>query len=183
MAEQRGGSFRGGLVAPQAQDAFASVRCTEDIPKALIGKTVPKGPTSVTEGKHRDIGLKNEGAMIISDILFSGGWTMCGREYELLLDKGLVIRDALLFVHSRSLPGFIGTCENDGRKLADAVYVATLKVLVPVESGHHYDPTDTTLVPAVSAWRIDETRARFVKVAVDRLLCPLNGIFTVDGGL
>ncbi len=38
-------------------------------------------------------------------------------------------------------------------------------------------------LPALSAWRIDQQHAKFIKISTDGLLCPRSGIYTVDGGL
>lgn len=167
--------------AAHAQDAFEGVRCNADIPKAIVGKVLENGRVVVTESKHRDIQLKAKGGSPISDTLFLSGWTMCGKEYQLLNDNGDVIRDALHFVHSRRNPGFIGTCETAGRKMSEEI-LAVLNIPVPAVAGQHYASDDTTLVPAISAWRIDKTRAQFVKISVEQLRCPRSGIWTEDGG-
>ena len=44
------------------------------------------------------------------------------------------------------------------------------------------DPAHDPL-PALSAWKIDQQHAKFVKIPTDGLLCPRSGIYTVDGGL
>jgi hypothetical protein len=38
-------------------------------------------------------------------------------------------------------------------------------------------------LPAVTAWKIDQQHARFVKLSSEGLLCPRSGIYTIDGGL
>ena len=35
---------------------------------------------------------------------------------------------------------------------------------------------------ALSAWKIDEKNAKFVKASGEGLRCPRSGIYTVDGG-
>ncbi len=99
----------------------------------------------------------------------------------MLIDQHNVIRDVLPFVHSRKQPAFAGTCKIDGQEIPDEI-IAVLDISVPLKAGQHYAPNDTTLVPAISAWRIDETRALFVKFPLAGLLCPRNSIFTKDGG-
>jgi hypothetical protein len=167
--------------AAHAQDAFAGVRCNADIPKTIVGKVLENERVVVTESKHRDIQLKNTGGTEISNTLFLSGWAMCGKDYQLLQDNGDVIRDALPFVHSISNPAFLGTCEIAGRKMSEEI-LAVLNIPVPAAAGRHYAPNDTTLVPAISAWRIDKTRAQFVKISVGQLRCPRSGIWTEDGG-
>jgi hypothetical protein len=34
----------------------------------------------------------------------------------------------------------------------------------------------------VTAWKIDQPHAQFVKISADGLLCPRSGIYTVDVG-
>jgi hypothetical protein len=36
-------------------------------------------------------------------------------------------------------------------------------------------------LPVLSAWKIDQKQARFIKASIEGLLCPRNGIYTVDG--
>lgn len=164
-----------------AQEAFEAIRCDTDIPKAIIGKVMPSGRVIVIEEKYRNIGLKGEGGSVISDTLFMSGWTICGTEYELLIDRNNVVRDAILHVHSERKPGFVGICEINGQRTTDTI-VAVLDIPVPVEAPLRYAPNDSTLVPVIAAWRIDEKRARFIKLSVGHLRCPRNGIFTQDGG-
>jgi hypothetical protein len=57
-----------------------------------------------------------------------------------------------------------------------------LAVSAPADSARHFAPNDNTLVPAVSAWRIDERQGKFVKMETERLKCPRNAVFSVDGG-
>jgi hypothetical protein len=51
----------------QAQDEFAKVRCEADIAKALTGQRESNEPVVATEARHKDLGLKDLGADIISD--------------------------------------------------------------------------------------------------------------------
>jgi hypothetical protein len=164
-----------------AQDAFGSVRCGEDVVKTLVGKREPTGRVVVTQSQYASINLKNEGGTIISDSLFLSGWSMCGKQYEYLVDRRNLIRDAVLFEHSRARPGFIGECQVDGRPSSDGV-LAILDIPKPLPEGRHYAANDSTLVPALVAWRIDEVQAKLVKIPTQGLRCPRNRIFTVDGG-
>jgi hypothetical protein len=164
----------------QAKDAFESVRCGGDIPKALIGKVVRNERVVVTEKRHQELGLKDEGSEEISDSLSYAGWTICGNSYHLLENRE-TIRDVLLVDHSRSHPAFLGSCEKDGRPMPDPVF-GILDASVPADTTRHFAPDDTTLAPAVSAWRIDEAQGKFVKIDTEKLKCPRNAIFSVDGG-
>ena len=40
----------------------------------------------------------------------------------------------------------------------------------------------TDLLPVLSAWKIDQKQAKFVKASSEGLRCPRNGIYTADGG-
>src|SRR5262245_30895136 len=96
---------------PDAQDAFASIRCDTDIARRLAGKVVPKGPVADIEKRHRDIALKDEGAAEVTDRLTYLSWGMCGAEYALLVDRDDVIQEALRVPpHSRRRPAFFGSC-------------------------------------------------------------------------
>jgi hypothetical protein len=39
------------------------------------------------------------------------------------------------------------------------------------------------LLPAVTAWKIDDKQMKFVKLQTERLRCSRDGIITADGGL
>ncbi len=169
----------------QAQDAFAAVRCSADIPKALIGKAEPTGPVVAIEKKHHDIGLKNAGGTEISDNLSYDSWTLCGKEYALLVDHRNVIRDALQFpAHSRRKPAFVGACEVAGREppIDEGELIGVLDNTSSTAAKAHYSADDNTLLRAISAWKIDKTRARFVAMPVEHLRCPRGNIITLDGG-
>lgn len=157
---------------PVGADEFQAVRCNSDIPKAMIGKRTSNGPVAVTEKKYNGIGLKDLGADEISEKLSSISWLICGSEYVSLVDRAGVVRDVLSFpTHSKRSPAFSGRCQRDGRETRD-VLVAILDGASTRES-----------LPVKVAWRIDERRAKFVRVSADALACPRSGIYTIDGGL
>ena len=152
-------------------DEFQKVRCDSDIPKALIGQRSSNERVVVLEKKYRVLGLKDLGADEISDRLSSVNWQICGAEFILLIDRSSLVRDVLpLPAHSKSSPAFSGICQVEGRDLPDII-VAIL------------DSAPTTgSLPARVAWKIDQQHAKFVKASVAGLVCPRNGIYTVDGG-
>ena len=168
--------------AALARDGFEAVRCGSDIPAALMGKVLPSETIAGIEGRHRDLGLKNLGADEISDRLNAASWQICGKEYLLLTDAGDVVRDLLLLPpHSTAAPEFDGIgCERNGAKVS-AVVVAVLHADGKPVAGH-YAAEDRTLVPAASAWKIDEAREKFVPLSGRGLRCPRGGIITADGG-
>lgn len=153
-------------------DEFSAIRCGAYISKALIGQHNPDGKVTDIESRHKDIGLKDLGADLISDDddLWDVSWRICGQEYILLVDS--IVRDAMPFPsHSRLAPEFVGICKTNNKEMSDAV----IAVLNPKESADDF--------PATVAWKIDEKNKRFVKIAVAGLTCPKTGIITDDGGL
>jgi hypothetical protein len=164
-----------------AADEFQGLTCGADIPKALIGKRDSNEPVAATEKRHKDLGLKNLGGSDISDRLFLASWQICGHEYELLVNmKTFLIRDVLLFpAHSDAAPMFIGTCQVDGKDVPGSI-VAVLNN----SAGHNpkNDKQAKTMLKATAAWKIDETKAAFVKQATEKLTCPSDGIVTGEYG-
>src|SRR5262249_4788702 len=95
-------------------DGFDSVRCGFDVREALLGHKMPNEKVVIIEDRHKDLGLKDLGGTEISDRLFLICWRICGEEYVLLEDKG-VVRDVLKFPkHSKDSPQFIGSCQLNG---------------------------------------------------------------------
>jgi hypothetical protein len=165
-----------------ALDEFDGIKCGVDIPKFLVGKRSPNERVVVVEGRHKDLGLKDLGGLEISDRLFLSGWQICGSEYELLLNtKSGLIRDVLPFPsHSATSPMFtVGTCQADGKDLADAV-VAVLDNSAGYKA--RGGGSARIMLRAIAAWKIDETKQKFVKQSTENLRCPLDGIVTRDGG-
>ncbi len=153
-------------------DEFQKVKCGGDIPKAMIGQHSPNGRIVVSEKKYRALGLKHLGADEISDRLSSINWLICGAEFIALVDRSGLVSDVLPHPpHSKQSPAFSGMCQVRGKDLPDVVFA----ILDGAQTG---DP-----VPVVTAWKIDQKTAKFVKISSEGMLCPRNGIYTVDGGL
>ncbi len=151
-------------------DGFDSVRCGSDVRKALLGRTMTNEKVVVIEEKHKDLGLKDLGGTEISDRLFLISWRICGDEYALLEDQG-VVRDVLKFPkHSKDSPQFIGSCQLNGHDVPGTA-IGVLKKENDVES-----------LPAVIAWKIDEKQTKFVELQTEGLRCSRDGIITADGG-
>lgn len=151
-------------------DGFDSVRCGSDVGKALIGRTMPNEKVVATEERHKDLGLKDLGGTEISDRSFLMSWQICGDEYALLEDKG-VVRDVLKFPkHSKDSPQFIGSCQLNGRDVPGTI-IGVLKNEAGVE-----------MLPAVFAWKIDDKQTKFVELKTEGLRCSRDGIITADGG-
>jgi hypothetical protein len=166
----------------QARDAFDAVKCGSDIPKALIGKAMPDGTAVKIEDAHKAIGLKDEGADEINDNLQMVAWTICGVSYDMLISNGGHIYDVLAFPpHARQTPEFSGTCQRNGKDIPGTIYA-----VLDNKNGFDPDPTHHSAagppLPAIAAWRIDETKRKFVAEPIAGLLCSRWGVFTVDGG-
>ena len=154
-----------------AADEFESVRCGSDIRKALLGRKMSNEKIVVLEERHKDLGLKDVGASEISDRLNVISWRICGEEYVLLEDKD-VVRDVLKFPkHSKDSPAFIGSCQLNGHEVP-----GTAIGVLRNENG-------VAILPAVSAWKIDDKQMKFVELKTEGLRCSRDGIITADGGL
>jgi len=152
-------------------DGFDSVRCESDVRKALVGRKMSNEKIVVLEERHKDLRLKDLGASEISDRLSVISWRICGEEYVLLEDKD-VVRDVLKFPkHSKDSPAFIGSCQLNGNDVPGTA-IGVLKNENGVE-----------ILPAVSAWKIDDNQMKFVELKIEGLHCSRDGIITADGGL
>ena len=152
-------------------DRFDSVRCGSDVRKALLGRKMSNEAIAVLEERHKDLGLKDLGASEISDRLSAISWRICGEEYILLEEKNTV-RDVLKFPeHSKDAPAFIGSCQLNGHDLPGTA-IGVLRNEDGVE-----------ILSAVSAWKIDDKRMKFVELKTEGVSCSRDGIITADGGL
>src|SRR4051812_2260472 len=130
-------------------DGFDSVRCGGDVRKALLGRTMSNDRVVVIEEKHKNLGLKDLGGTEISDRLFLISWRICGEEYVLLEDQG-VVRDVLKFPkHSKDSPQFIGSCQLNGHEVPGTA-IGVLK-----------NEEGAQILPAVIAWKIDDKQMKF----------------------
>jgi hypothetical protein len=151
-------------------DGFDSVRCGSDVRNALLGRTMPNERAIVIEERHKDLGLKDLGGTEILARLFLISWRICGEEYVLLEDQD-VVRDVLKFPnHSKDSPQFIGSCQLNGHDVPGTA-IGVLKNEEGVE-----------ILPAASAWKIDDKQKKFVKLQTEGLRCARDGIITADGG-
>jgi hypothetical protein len=153
-----------------AADGFDSVRCGSDVREALLGRTMPNEKVVVIEERHKELGLKDLGGTEISDRLFLISWRICGDEYVLLEDQG-VVRDVLKFPkHSKDSPQFIGSCQLNGHDVLGTA-IGMLK-----------NENNGEILPAVIAWKIDEKKTKFLELQTEGLRCSRDGIITADGG-
>jgi hypothetical protein len=153
-------------------DEFQNVKCGGDIAKAMIGQRSSNERVIVTEKKYQALGLKDLGADEISDGLSSINWLICGAEYTALVTRNGRVGDVIpVPPHSKQSPIFSGVCKLNGKELPGYIF------------GILDRSKDAENLPAVSAWKIDEKNAKFVKMPTEGLLCAKSGIYTVDGGL
>jgi hypothetical protein len=153
-------------------DEFQKVKCGADIPKAMIGQRSGNERVVVTEKKYGALGLKHLGADEISDRLSSINWLICGTEFIALVERNGLVSDVLPHPpHSKQSPAFSGICQVKGKDLPDIIFAI-------LDGAQAKDP-----MPAVTAWKIDQKGAKFVRISSEGLLCPRSGIYTVDGGL
>ena len=153
-------------------DGFESVRCGEDVVKALRGRKKSDGPVVNLEARHKDIGLKDLGAEYASDDESLGlvFWMICGEEYATLEDKNFV-RDVIKIPkHSKETPEFVGSCQLNGKDLPGVV-VGVLK-----------NEEGAAKLPAVKVWKIDEKKKKFVELPTEGLRCGRDGISSEDDG-
>ena len=154
-----------------AADLFAKVQCGSDIPKALVGGGMGNERSAAIEARHKALGLKDLGGSELTGGLFLSSWLICGNEYMFILDKKSVVRDVLQFPqHSKDSPEFIGSCRVNEKQVPGEI-VAVLTNQAGAEN-----------LSANSAWKIDRTKAKFVKLATEGMQCPRSGIITADGG-
>lgn len=159
------------LPSVSAADLFSKVQCGTDIPKALIGGLMGNERSSSIEARHKALGLKDLGGSDMAGGLFLGSWRICGKEYQLIMDKKFIVRDVLEFPeHSKASPEFIGSCKVNGKTLPGDI-IAVLN-----------DKPGTENLSAKFAWKLDPKTAKFVKLATEGMQCPRSGIITADGG-
>jgi len=153
-----------------AADGFESVHCGSDVREALLGRKISNEEVAVLEERHKHLGLKDLGGTEISDRLFLMTWQICGEEYVILDDRD-VVRDVLKFPkHSKDAPQFIGLCQLNGQDVTGTA-IGVLK-----------NEEGSEMLPAVSAWKIDEKQMKFVTLPTEGLRCSRDGIITADGG-
>ena len=169
--------------AAYAGDAFEAVKCGGDVASALVGKRLSVEPFAAVEGRHKNLGLKSLGGDEISDNLGDASFSICGKEYILLLGEHEKIRDVLAFpAHSRTSPAFTaGNCQLNGKPMQVAV-MAVLDNRAARAGTSHYSGDDPTLLSATVAWKIDEKAATFIAISPRGVSCPRGGILTTDGG-
>jgi hypothetical protein len=154
-----------------AADLFTKIQCGADVPKALIGGSMTNERSASIEARHKALGLKDLGGSELAGNLFLSSWLICGNEYLLILDKKSIVRDVLQFPeHSKDSPEFIGSCRVNGKQLPGEL-VAVLNNQAGAEN-----------LSAKSAWKIDATKAKFIKLETQGMQCPRSGIITADGG-
>lgn len=158
------------LPAQARPTGFAGLQCGADIPKMLIGRTMPNERVVVTEQRYRHLGLKDLGATELDAGSNAIWWSICGSELVELEDSRSVVKDVLSFT---ALPAtallFEGNCTVDGKPLGDEV----IAVLTD-RPGH-------AMLAAAKAWAVDVAKGRFVPLDTAALSCPRSGAHTAQG--
>jgi hypothetical protein len=142
--------------AYSASDEFKDVTCEADIPKAVIGKHSANERVVVIEARHKNIGLKDEGADDVSendsDRLFTIYWKICGKRFVVLDSNGL-IRDVIqLPLKTDATDEYTGKCKLDGKEIHE--FILAIK--------------ENTVIK--TAWKIDGKKG-FVKIPSQGLQC------------
>jgi hypothetical protein len=147
--------------AEAREKGFTGLQCGADIPKLLVGRTMPNERVVVTESRYKNLGLRDLGATELDAGSNAIWWLICGTEIVELEDSHSVVKDVLSF---KSLPSqallFEGSCTVNNAPLRDEV-VAVLAD----QPGH-------AMLPATEAWTINEAKGRFIPLSPATLLCP-----------
>ena len=147
-------------------DEFSDIKCGQDVPKAVIGKTSASGPVKKIEEAHKDIGLKDLGGDgVAEDPYYLIWWEICGKKYVFITshaDKKNVISDVLEIPPSlselkESLPG--STCFIKGKKV-DGYYLAFLE-----------KESKGDKLPAKKVWMINQKTFKFKSVSAKNYVC------------
>ncbi|HXE23162.1 MAG TPA: hypothetical protein VN617_12625 [Rhodoferax sp.] len=156
-------------VAQARAKGFAGLQCGANIPKLLIGRTMPNERVVVTERRYRNLGLKDLGATELDAGSNAIWWSICGAELVELEDSHSVVRDVLSFdsVPSKALL-FEGGCTVNHQLLRNEV----IAVLTD-QAGH-------AMLAATKAWTIDAAKGRFMPQGTTALLCPRSGAHAVE---
>ena len=160
----------------QAADEFSGVHCGMDVRAAMIGKKISDEPVVQSEKRHADLGLKDMGGDELNDGLSSVAWKICGKEYFTVVASGGTIRDVLeLPQHTHAAPHFTSLgCKINGKADPDlvvGVYDNT-KVFKP--------ESDSDLLPATSAWKVDQKTGKISPLSVTGMKCPRIDIVSSD---
>ena len=135
-----------------ASDGFDKVKCGADIPKALIGQFMPDERVVVLERKHKNLGLKDLGADIISENLNTIYWMICGKRF-VVLDDGGFVRDVMqLSSIADDASEYTGKCTSNNKELPEIVFAILENKTVK------------------SAWEINRKKG-FVKLPTNGLQC------------
>jgi hypothetical protein len=146
----------------QAAQSFDSLTCQSDIPKALLGRTMPNGRVSAIEARYKHLFLKDLGAFGVEDegdpwTLIS--WRICGREH-VILERHNVVRDVLV------PPPEAGKNES-------AVVSCSVDGVVSKEAAVIFGPVAPTRAPVQvqMAWFIDDHAIKFTERHGAKILC------------
>ncbi|MGA7833471.1 MAG: hypothetical protein WCA21_21165 [Terracidiphilus sp.] len=161
-------------IQARAADEFSGIKCGDNISQMLMGRQSSNQRVALLEKLHSNLGLKDLGGIEISDSLFLVSWRICGNEYaELLNTKKNLVQDVLpVPEHSLRLPlSFIEKCQVNGKEIPDAV-------IAILDNSQEKKPTGylaEIMLPAKTAWKIDEHQEKFVALPIEQLSCTVSG--------
>lgn len=162
-------------VQSRAADEFDTIRCGADVPKAMVGRHSPNKRVVATEARHSNLGLKDLGGTEISDRLWVISWSICGNEYEELVNtEKKLVRDVLPVpapsLHSpRSI---LAGCQVAGKEIHDDV----VAILDNSQGRKPKSYSEMLTLPAKVAWKIDEHLERFVPMPTEGLSCDVSDL-------
>lgn len=139
-------------IGAQAAQSFQGLTCQSDIPKVLIGRTLPSGLVRTTEAKYKHLGLKvlgSVGSEEEGDPLTIRSLKICGQEIWFLQHQNIV-KDVLVSPsEAGQSESNIVTCSVDG-VASDQMAI----VFVPWDDLRHPRQVDR-------AWFIDDKAVKF----------------------
>jgi hypothetical protein len=149
-----------------AQDEFGTMKCGEDVAKAVIGKRTSSDSVKKTEGAHKNLGLKFFGTYGVDDPYLLLFWEICDDKYLFLVDrhKKGIIADVIKVpkVEKDFLEALPGTnCMRGGAKEIGDIYAILDKKMT----------INRVQVPVRRAWKIDQTKMKFVSLSSVGLSC------------
>jgi hypothetical protein len=144
-----------------AGDGFEGIACGADIAKALPGRHLSNEPIDATQARHKDLNLKNLGSDEL-DWGYEEGWGICGDKYFVLVDRHDTVKDVLKLPPKSEGLQFQAVCKSPQ---GDQDLVGILQ-----------DQPGAANLAARAAWKIDDSKKKFVAVPVAGLACPRDGV-------
>lgn len=146
----------------KAVESFDDITCQSISASTFIGRHMPSELVKLTEARYTSIGLKIIGAFgmeIEGDPWTQISWEVCGQEY-LLLEQSGIVKDALVSPVSPGGPkSEIGSCSANGLNLQEIA-------IIFVESNDKHWPKSVK-----NAWLINDKTIKFEKIEGNEIIC------------